>query len=98
MIAEHNLYRKAITGSAIPLDQIKRALGNHELLLEYVLSEPASYWLAITKDAINLIPLASRTQIDSAADGFLKEVRAKNAAVKERTELFELLLGSVGTS
>jgi CHAT domain-containing protein len=96
VIAEHNLYRKAITGKAVPLEQIQQALGNHELLLEYVLSEPASYCLAITRDAINLMRLVSRTQIDSAADRFLREVRSKNAAVKERTELFELLLGSVG--
>ena len=98
VIAEHNLYQKWITRSAVPLDQIQRARNNHELLLEYVLSEPTSYCIAITKDAVNLVRLASRTQINSAADRFLKEVRSKNSAVEERTELFKLLLASVETA
>lgn len=98
VIAEHNLYQKGITGRAVPLHQIQQGLNNHELLLEYVLSEPTSYCVAITRDAINLVRLASRTLINSAADRFLKEVRSKNSAVEERTELFELLLVSVGTT
>jgi len=98
VIAEHNLFQKGITGRAVSLDQIQQALNNHELLLEYVLSEPTSYCLAVTRDAINLVRLASRTQINSAADRFLKEVRSKNSAVEERTELFKLLLASVETA
>jgi CHAT domain-containing protein len=98
VIAEHNLYQKGIRGRAVPLDQIQQALNNHELLLEYVLSEPTSYCVAITRDAINLVRLASRTQINSAADRFLKGVRSKNSAVEARTKLFNLLLASVGTT
>lgn len=98
VIAEHNLYRKAISGKPIPLPQIQQALRNDELFLEYVLSEPASYCVAITREAIDLLRLAPRTQIDSVADRYLKEVRFKNAAVKERTELYKMLLGSVGTT
>jgi CHAT domain-containing protein len=97
VIAEHNVYRKGITGRTVPLDQIQQALSDHELLLEYVLSEPNSYCVAITRDDINLVRLASRIQINSAADRFLKEVRSKNSALEERTELFKLLLASVAT-
>ena len=98
VIAEHNLYRKAITGKHVPLEQIQQALRSDELLLEYIVSEPASYCLAISREAIDLVRLAPRTQIDSIADRYLKEVRSKNAAAKERTELFKMLLGSVGTT
>ena len=76
VIAEHNLIERR-SREAIPLEQIQQALRNDELLLEYVLSEPASYCLAITREAIDLVRLAPRTQIDSVADRYLKEVRSK---------------------
>jgi len=98
VIAEHNLYQKGITGKPVPLHQIQEALSNHELLLEYVLTDPTSYCVAVSKNGINLVRLASRTQINSAADRFLKGVRSKNSAVEERTELFNLLLASVDTT
>ena len=64
VIAEHNLYRKAITGKHVPLEQIQQALRSDELLLEYIVSEPASYCLAIAREAIDLVRLAPRTQIE----------------------------------
>ncbi|MEW5976402.1 MAG: CHAT domain-containing protein [Acidobacteriota bacterium] len=42
--------------------------------------------------------LAPKSEVDSVADRLLKEIRSKNAAARERTELFGLLLGSVGTT
>src|SRR5262249_27753344 len=55
VIAQHNLYRKAVAGRPVPLEQLQETLHNDEIFLEYVLSEPASFCLAITKTAINLV-------------------------------------------
>jgi len=98
VIAEHNLYGKAIAGTAVRLEQVQQTLTKRELLLEYVLSEPTSYCLAITRDAIDLVRLAPKSQVDSVVDRLLKEIRSKNAAARERTELFGLQLGSVGAT
>src|SRR5207247_2590902 len=97
VIAQHNLYRKAITGRPVPLEQLQKTLHNDELFLEYVLSEPVSFCLAITKTTINLVRLASKNRIDNVADHYLREARAQNSGIHDRKELYSLLMDSLGT-
>src|SRR5262249_47499480 len=97
VIAEHNLYRKAIAGRSVPPEQLQEALHSDELFLEYVLSEPVSFCLAITKTTITLVPLASENRIDSVADHYLREVRAQNSWIHDRKQLYSLVMDSLGT-
>src|SRR5439155_4514088 len=83
-IAEHNQFRRAVIGGPVPLQTLQQGLGKDEVLLEYVVDEPTSHCLVITRDDIRLTRLAGRNQIDSLVDRFLREVRAKAHAIDER--------------
>jgi CHAT domain-containing protein len=96
-IAEHNQFRKAVTGGPVPLQTLQQGLGKAELLLEYVVDEPTSHCLLITRDDIWLTHIAGRSQLDSLVDRFLREVRAKANALDERKQLYNLLLKSIET-
>src|SRR5262249_51646908 len=84
VIAQHNLYREAIVGKPVRVQQLQEALHSDELFLEYVLSEPVSFCLTITKTTINLVRLASKNRIDNIADHYLREVRAQRSGIRER--------------
>jgi CHAT domain-containing protein len=91
-IAQQNLYRRAITGRPVSLKVLQEGLLDDELLLEYVLSEPVSYCLEISRTEVWLHRIASRNDLDSLVDGFLREVRSQRPAHNERQQLCRLLL------
>jgi CHAT domain-containing protein len=95
-IAEHNQFRKAVARGPVPLQTLRQSLDKDELLLEYVVDEPTSHCLVITRDDIRLIRIADRSEIDSLADRFLREVRVKAQAIDERKQLYNLVLKPVG--
>lgn len=59
VIAEHNVYRKAVASKPVPLEQIQQTLRSDELLLEYVVTEPVSFCIAIRRGGIDLVRLAT---------------------------------------
>ncbi len=59
----------------VRLKALQLSLADSEVILEYVLSEPHSYCLAISRERITLIPLASRKQIEELSDRFIAAIR-----------------------
>src|SRR6202043_286972 len=59
----------------IPLARLQRALGGDEAFLEYVLTDPVSYCLAITRDHIEVLHLAGRIQIGKQVEAVLTALR-----------------------
>src|ERR1700726_364261 len=59
----------------IPLARLQRALGGDEPFLEYVLTGPVSYCLAITRDHIEVLHLAGRIQIGKQVEAVLTALR-----------------------
>jgi hypothetical protein len=55
----------------IPLARLQRALGEDDAFLEYVLTDPVSYCLAITRDHIEVLHLAGRSQIGKQVEAVL---------------------------
>lgn len=78
-----------------PLRSVQQNLGPDQVLLEYVLAEPQSYCLVITRERIHIVTLADRQRIETAVDSLLKEFKAKKAGKAQAAELFDLLLRDI---
>lgn len=77
----------------VQLTDLQSVLQPSELVLEYVLDEPRSYCLRITRNRATVIPLpADRSKIDSAIDNFLADIRAGRSTTASGRVLYSLLL------
>ena len=83
---------KAKEHQTVTLAQLQNSLSPSEVILEYVVDDPASYCLVVTKNNHRIVKLAGKTTISSAVVNYLKEVKAKHAASTESRKLFQLLL------
>jgi CHAT domain-containing protein len=79
-----------------PLKQIQEILGPEEVVLEYVLDEPHSYCLWVSKSRAGLQTLAEgRGQIDDLVEKYLSAIRAKKEAPASSKRLYDALLGQL---
>ncbi|HTS10411.1 MAG TPA: CHAT domain-containing tetratricopeptide repeat protein [Candidatus Eisenbacteria bacterium] len=80
----------------VQLTDLKSVLQPTEMILEYVLEEPRSYCLRITRNRATVVPLpADRSKIVRAIDNYLAEIRAGRAATASGRVLYSLLLQPV---
>jgi CHAT domain-containing protein len=87
-----------VAKSRIGLTAIERNLGATEAILEYVLTEPHSYCLAITRAGLKLVALPSRRQIEDLADRFAADVRdGKGGPAQSGAALYDAVLRPVST-
>ena len=76
-----------------PLTQVQESLKSDETLLEYVLDEPNSFCISVTRTTANLRVLpAGRKQIEKLAQRYVDEIRAKEAGVEEAKQLHAFLV------
>jgi CHAT domain-containing protein len=95
-IEQRNRLRAKDVGKPVPLAAIERTLRPDELLIEYVLTEPAAYCLAISRQRARLVQLpAGRKQIDALAADYLAAVKAKRADDEHARKLNDILLRPV---
>ena len=76
----------------VPLKQIQRDLDSSSLVIEYVLAEPHSYALAITRQSVNSYPLEGRKAIEASATKYLGIARSQKTAPDLAQSLFSELL------
>lgn len=76
----------------VHLRALQQALSPHELVIEYVLAEPASYALAITHDSVTPYRLISKAVIESDARQYTKDLRANQVNLNLGGKLFDELL------
>lgn len=86
---------KAKEHQTITLAQLQGNLSPSEAVLEYVIDDPASYCLIITRKKYRIAKLAGKQTISPVVAAYLKEVKAKHAAHAEARKLFQLLLDLV---
>ena len=86
---------KAESHKTIGIDQVQHALGPSSAVLEYVLAEPKSYCLVISRGAKHIVSLVGQHQIEARAMIYLKKVKAKSAAQDEARLLYDTLLAPV---
>jgi CHAT domain-containing protein len=72
-----------IARSRVGLQSIRQHLASGEVLAEYVLTEPHSYCLTITRSGAALVELPARKQIEELADQFVNEIRSTNGHGRE---------------
>ena len=77
------------------INQVQRSLNASTLLLEYVMSEPRSYCLAISHKQARIIPLAAEDRISALVEAYRKAVKAKQTAYNEGSQLYNALLQSI---
>jgi CHAT domain-containing protein len=86
---------KARPWETIPLERVRNSLSPNQMMLEYVLAEPQSYCLAITKDFARIVPLASRADIDNLVSTYLKSLKTKGTSKQEGARLYTMLLKGI---
>ncbi len=79
----------------VSLPSLQKSLGNGEIVLEYLLSDPMSYCLAITSRKVNFVRLPSEKEIDPIIDKFLMAIRNRQTATVEAKGLYSALLSQV---
>jgi CHAT domain-containing protein len=79
----------------VGLEELQRVLQPGELLLEFVLDEPNSYCLIISRSSASLRKLAGRAEVDRNVDLLLKTVRDGQASAASARRLYDLLLKPV---
>jgi len=77
----------------VDLARLQSSLHPDEVVLEYVLAEPQSFCLRITRGtaAVSALP-AGRRQIEQLVDSYLGDVRSKKPAIETGEKLYALLL------
>jgi CHAT domain-containing protein len=75
------------------LANVENDLHPNEVLMEYVLDDPISYCISITHQGahVRALPIG-RKEIETVAQQFIDEVRAKGAGVETSKRLFRALL------
>jgi CHAT domain-containing protein/tetratricopeptide (TPR) repeat protein len=79
----------------VPVDRIRDSLAKDQLVIEYVLGEPHSYALVLSKDGISFIELSSGQAINSLASQYLDSIKKKQAAPALGKRLYSELLGKI---
>src|SRR5271166_752227 len=76
-----------------PLTQVQETLKSDETLLEYVLAEPNSFCISVTRKTANLRVLsAGRKEIEKLVQRFVDEIRAKRTGADEAKQLHAFLV------
>ncbi len=77
----------------VTLRNVQQSLQPDELMLEYVLADPASYCIALTRESARLIKLpSSRQHVEALVSDYLSQVRSRKSAEERATDLHAVLL------
>ena len=77
----------------VPITRLQKALTEDEVILEYVLSDPISYCLSISRDHVAVFRLTSRAQIQKQVDQVVANIRKNVAFGSPEAALYTTLLG-----
>jgi vacuolar-type H+-ATPase subunit E/Vma4 len=87
------LQQAAIRAHPVDLARIRRSLRSDEMVLEYVLDEPNSFCLHITRSgaAITVLP-SGRKLVEDLVEKYLTEVRSRKGGAETGENLYSMLL------
>jgi CHAT domain-containing protein len=90
---DSRLQQATIRAHPVRLGTLQRSLRPDEMILEYVLDEPSSFCLHVTRTgaAVTMLP-AGRKRIEELADRYLAEVRSKESNAETGENLYSLLV------
>jgi CHAT domain-containing protein len=91
--ATTSAYRWIRTASSpVQLEDLQRQLQPDEALIEYVLDEPNSYCLVVSRSSARLQKLTGRAEVDRTVGLLAKSIRAGEANEVSARQVYELLL------
>jgi CHAT domain-containing protein len=76
----------------VTMHQVQQTLGPSEVLLEYVMADPDSFCLTISRNGSRIVRLGSRAEIEKLVASYLKAVKAKLFATREARSLYDALM------
>jgi len=79
----------------VGMHELQRELGSSELLLEYVLGDPHSYALAITRNTVHRYTLLPRGQLEQDATRYRSVLKQEKTDPALGQHLFDQLLGAI---
>ncbi len=79
----------------IPLERVREGLTANQLVLEYVMAEPYSYCLAISRNFARIVALADRASIESSVLAYLKTLKTKGVSKSQARQLYATLLKDI---
>jgi CHAT domain-containing protein len=83
---------KARAQETVSMEDVQHQLEPTAVLLEYVVADPHSYCLVISKTGARIVPLAGKEAIEPLITAYLKAARTKTPAQKEAHGLYDALL------
>ena len=86
---------KTKSRETVGLEQIQQALAPSVMLLEYVIADPSSYCLTISRSGIRIVRLEGKARIEPLVAAYLKAAKAKLPALAEGRALYDALLGPI---
>ena len=94
-IAGQNAYFRKVVPRPVSIEELHSVLRSDEIVLQFVLSEPRSYCLGITRKGLTTYELMGQSKLDTLIDEYLHEIRQKGKALRPTKELYAALLGGV---
>lgn len=100
MAPDRMISREALASSRAPitLATLQRTLRPDEVLLEYVLDEPRSFCLVVTRQTQRIVQLASRKDVESSVDDFVRAVRSSAVPNEAGSLLYEQVIAPTRSS
>lgn len=89
-----NKVRFSIHGTPVDLPALQQRLGQKEAVLEYVLDDPRSYCLVVTKTGVKWYVLAAQSTIEKTIDEYLDDTQSMRQAESAK-RLYSQLFASV---
>jgi len=89
---------KAQSHDPVGMEQVQRSLDPSAVILEYVLADPRSYCLVISRTDARIVPLAAKQSIEALITTYLNAVKAKASAKREARALYDALFAPVPTA
>jgi CHAT domain-containing protein len=86
---------KAREHQVITSRQLQDSLSNSEALLEYVVDDPVSYCLVITRTSMRIVKLPGKQELSSLVITYLNKLKGKERADDEARHLYDVLLGGL---
>jgi CHAT domain-containing protein len=86
---------KAREHQVITSQQLQDSLSNSEALLEYVVDDPVSYCLVITRTSMRIVKLPGKQALSSLVITYLNKLKGKERADEEARHLYDILLGGL---
>jgi len=80
---------------AITLKQLQSSLSPSEAVLEYVVDDPASYCIVVSRENSRIVKLPGKQTISPLVSAYLSEVKAKHSAHDEARRLYDALLNPI---